>query len=314
MLKQLLIFLLIGVMQCSFAQDGEYYYQQANQEFEGKNYKKSIELIDVGIRMNPYYAALYNLKANCYIRLSDLNTAISVYAQGISILPENSFLYFDRALLFNEMHQYRWAIQDYTSALKFLAADDDTNRASFLTNRGMAKANIRDLDGAKQDLTIALKIQPDNFKVLTNLAIVCTQQGDGEKGLDYLFRALAVDSTELTIYHNIGYTYQKIGKYKKAIHYFNYVLKREPKEAFTLNNRAYCKLKINEPKAAMKDVKASLKINPTNSYAYRNRALIYIKMGKKKKACQDIDRAIKYGYTQQYGDDVEEIHNTYCNH
>ena len=89
-------------------------------------------------------------------------------------------------------------------------------------------------------------------------------------------------------------------------------LEKQPDDAFMLNNRGYARLKAGDPKNALKDIERSIKLGPENSYAYRNLGLVHQALDNKDKACEAFETALKKGYTQRYGDDVKEIHKTYC--
>ncbi|MFT4662141.1 MAG: regulator of sirC expression with transglutaminase-like and TPR domain [Ulvibacter sp.] len=56
----------------------------------------------------------------------------------------------------------------------------------------------------------------------------------------------------------------------------------------------------------------SIEANPLNSYTYRVRGEILGRLGKNSKACQDFNRSSSLGYVLEYGNDLYELIEKYC--
>jgi len=76
------------------------------------------------------------------------------------------------------------------SALAEIAADPENGRALYLA-AGM-QVRLGDVEGARRNLEIALRLQPDDFGTLYNAACTYTCLGDTENALDMLDRAVSV--------------------------------------------------------------------------------------------------------------------------
>jgi adenylate cyclase len=74
-------------------------------------------------------------------------------------------------------------------ALAEIAADPENGRALYLA-AGL-QVRLGDVEGGRQNLEAALRLQPDDFGTLYNAACTFTQMGDHDRALDLLARALA---------------------------------------------------------------------------------------------------------------------------
>ena len=74
-------------------------------------------------------------------------------------------------------------------ALVEIAADPENGRALYLA-AGL-QVRLGDVEGGRQNLEAALRLQPDDFGTLYNAACTFTQMGDHDRALDLLARALA---------------------------------------------------------------------------------------------------------------------------
>ncbi|MGC4101109.1 tetratricopeptide repeat protein [Ferruginibacter sp.] len=266
--------------------------------------------MNAALRLDSTNAQYLFLKANALEKLKDYQEAFNTYTKLIQFYPKSSYAYSQRGILLTSIQEPEYAIKDFSEALGFETVD--TVRLTLYINRGAAKVNIRDFQGAYDDFFAAYKIDSLNVGTLNNLAAVCDEVGKGDQTLDYLYRILKIDPTFVGTYANIGFKYQEMGDYKKAIGFFDKVISMDPKEALSYNNRAFNKYKLGDLQSALTDVNTSIKLYPANSYAFRNRALIYIAMKKTGQACNDIKEALRLGYTKMYGEEVEELQTKNC--
>lgn len=73
---------------------------------------------------------------------------------------------------------------------------------------------------AESFLKKILVITPEDDDVLNKLSVVCTYQDKDEQAIEYLQRAININSKNALYYLNFGYIYQKREQYLKAIRYY----------------------------------------------------------------------------------------------
>lgn len=283
--------------------------QAKNLADEGKS-RKAIELLDAALREKPYNASLYRSKAVIQLNSKKYDEGFSTMSLAIKMLPDSCSLYLTRGNMHEAFRRYEEAIKDYSTGQQ--CATDDELKCTFLSNRGSAKAKIRNFQGAYKDLKRAVQYDSTSIYALNNLALVCDEVNRPEETLIYLKQVIAADSNFVPAYVNIGFKYQIMERHEEAIPYFDKAISLEPEQALGYSNRSFSKLKTGDLKGAMKDINYSIKLLPSNSYAYKIRALIYIEKGQTKKACKDLAEASERGYLKQYGSEVVELSSKYC--
>ena len=72
---------------------------------------------------------------------------------------KNAKAYYKRGLTLDNLERYEEAIENFTKAI-----DLDYKDENIYYNRGTSRSLIRDLEGAKNDLTTALEYNKDEFK------------------------------------------------------------------------------------------------------------------------------------------------------
>lgn len=291
------------------SQSANEYYENARLKFNQKDFKAALKDIDKASALDSSNTYILNFKAQILFDLKEYQESFDLYTQTIAQYP-NSESYSGRAILFETIGEYKYALDDYTSAI--VKAENDTILQYAYSNRGAYKMRMRNFNAAYDDLKIAYQMDSTNLFVLTNLGAASDEIGKGEETFKYLFKAIEIDSTFYASYVNVGFKYQQLGEYNKAIQFFDKALKLEPNEPLSYSNRAFNYYKLGDLKKAHQDIDKSLELFPSNSYAYRTKALIYIQEGKNKKACENIQLSLDYGFTLNYGDEVLDLQKEHC--
>ncbi len=285
-------------------------YDKASDFYHHKEYDKALESINKCLVSKPANGTYLLLKGNILAKQEKLQEAFETYSLAIKADPKDTYAYNQRALLLMSIQKTEYAIRDFDMALGF--EKSDSLRLTLLLNRGSAKINIRDFQGAYDDFIASLKLDSLNIGVLNNLAAVCDDVGKGDQTLGYLYKIIQIDSTFVGAYGNIGFKYQEMGDHKTAIKFFNKVLELDPEEPLAYSNRAFNRYKLGELKNALTDINTSIKLYPANSYAFRTRALIYLGLKKPIEACEDIEESLRLGFTKMYGGEVETLKKQHC--
>lgn len=245
-----------------------------------------------------------------YWRNDMRDDAFLAFTKAIKLKPDSALAYIYRGQVAYSKMWTEESIIDYTRGLD--RATNDEMRFVCFSNRGVAKIQKRDFQGAYEDFTRALLYRPDEIGVINNMATVLDELGRSDEAIKHLKRLIVLDSTFVGGYVNLGFQYTRLKKYKEAIPYFDKALKLDPQEPLTWNNRGLAKYHLNDLEGALKDINKSLSIYKENSYAYKNRALVYISQKKKDLACQDLRKALEYGFEQMYGDEVNQLLKEHC--
>lgn len=275
-----------------------------------EKYEEALSISDqiLALDSNNYEGLV--LRGKVYSDLKDPDLALQNFSKAIGKQPDSALAYHYRAHIWLTHMYSNEAIHDNSMAIRLTR--NDTVKMSSYINRGAAKAQKRDFQGAYEDYIKALDIDPDNLGAINNIATVLDELGRREEALQYLFRAIKMDSSFNGPYVNIGFQYTKMGRHKEALEYFDKALTLDPDDGVTYNNKGYALYSLKRYDEALKSINKSMELYPGNSYAYKNRALVYLATKQKDKACADLQRAIDMNFTAMYGDEVQNLIKQHC--
>jgi tetratricopeptide (TPR) repeat protein len=296
--------------ESSLALTMEEYRKMASEAGEKEDYEKAISNINKAIQIDPNYIENYISKGFYLTFLNRYQEAYDEYSLAIKIDSSYSNSYDNRAGLLSQIGQYNEALRDYTTAIQY--AESSKYKAQYLTNRGITKGLMRDLDGEYNDLTDALKLDSNSVNTLNGLGITLCELGRYKEALAYMEKGLKLDSGNYRLHINIGYIYQEMGDNISAIGFFNKAISINPKSPESYSNKSYSEYLLDKNEDALSDINKSLTLWDTNPYAYWIRAIIYIKQEKSDEACSDLTKAIEYGYTEYYGNAVVDLKAEHC--
>ncbi len=159
-------------------------YQQAQQD------SLALEALDVSLELDAGNVGSYITLGFIYDSRGEIEKAIEVYEQALTIAPEN-------ALILN-------------------------NYAYLLSQKGER------LDEALSMAQKAVQLSPDNPSYLDTIGWVYFIMGQPEEGREYIERALELDPENATILEHLGDLYSKLGEHSRARDFWLKALEYDP--------------------------------------------------------------------------------------
>jgi tetratricopeptide (TPR) repeat protein len=271
---------------------------------------EAIALYDQVLRKDTINYEAYVYRGLSYYEAGKTQKAYDDYSKAISMYPDSSLAYHHRAILLYAALYTDESIYDNTKAIEL--AKNDTLRMIAFGNRGNAKQQKRDFQGAFEDYSRAYILDTNDISTLNNMATVLDELGRVDDAVKYLKKIIQKDSSFVGAYVNLGFQSNKQGKYKEALGYFDKALRIEKDEPLSLNNRGLTRYYLKDYDGALKDINLSISIYPGNAYAYKNRALVYLAQNKKEQACSDLQKALDNEFTKMYGNEVSDLQKKHC--
>ncbi|MBI5372803.1 MAG: tetratricopeptide repeat protein [Sphingobacteriales bacterium] len=253
---------------------------------------------------------VYTGRGTAYYNLKEFEKAFLDFSKAIKIQPDSALAYHYRANLMYALLYTDEAIVDNTRAIE-RSVNDTFLRGCFL-NRGAARIQKRDFQGAYEDFSRAYSYDSTDIAIINNLGTVLDELGRREEAVEVLKKAIRLDSSFVGPYVNIGFQYTLMGKYRESLEYFDKALQLEKDEPLTLNNRGFARYNLKDYSGALEDINKSIELYPANAYAYKNRALVYLALQKKEEACKDLNKAVDLQFEKQYGPEVNELLKKNC--
>lgn len=132
-------------------------YQGQQADFEG-----ALKDYDRAIAINPKDPFVLNNRCGALFSLNELQRALTDCNQGLEINPSSAALYTVRGNIHLRLKQYEKAIQDYGRTIQINdTRNSEVRSQAAYSNRASARIQLKDLDGALNDLNNALRIKPD---------------------------------------------------------------------------------------------------------------------------------------------------------
>jgi tetratricopeptide (TPR) repeat protein len=134
-----------------------------------------------------------------------LDLAEDAVGMAIDTAPENANYYFARGYAYFTNRQFRAALADFTEAVKMVSGSSE-----FLKYSGATKIFLKDEEGARTDLNMALGINPDDPEIYYYLGILMTDIGEQPaRAHEYFSLAIELDdSNPLYFYHRSKSSYE----------------------------------------------------------------------------------------------------------
>ena len=123
-------------------------------------------------------------------------------------------------------------------------------------------------------------------------AIQALKQGEHEKAIELMSRAIAANPEEYRYYNDRGVAYKRAGKLDQALLDYTRALAIKPGFTNALNNRGVAYSNQGSYRRALQDFTEALKHGGLTSKIYTNRGLAHARLGEHHKAIADFRKAI----------------------
>ena len=183
---------------------------------------------------------------------------------------------------------YQGAIQDFTEAIEI-----NPKLAQAYYNRGNTRYKLKDYQGAIQDYNQAIKINPKDAQAYYNRGAVRSELKDYQGAIQDYNQAIEINPKYALAYNNRGIDRRNLKDYQGAIQDYTQAIKINPKYAEAYYNRGIARGILKDYQGAIQDYDQAIKINPKYAEAYYNRGIARGILKDYQGAIQDYDQAIK---------------------
>lgn len=188
-----------------------------------EDYVLSIQYFNQVIRVKPYLAEPYQLRAIAKVQLGDYSSALTDVNRAITLNPFQHAFYYTRGFIHARTERIDLALQDYCQAL-FLSPD---NRSYLLVRAGIY-AQMDSMLLAERDLNHLLLREPKNGKNWSMMGMVLLEQHKDSMALTALDKAIYYGSMWAGDFANRGLVNYRLLHYPEALRDYNRALELEP--------------------------------------------------------------------------------------
>ncbi len=191
--------------------------------------------------------------------------------------------------------KYALAIENFN----VLSRLDTTDHYTYFF-RGIAKYNLGDLRGAKQDFDRSVRINPVFTSGYHYRGITESRFGNYEAALTDLQKAIDLRPGYEGLYFSRGVTYFLAQQFEKAIHDFDKYIRKTPKDPSAYLNRGASYLFLGDTLKAVNDYNKAIKLDRFDPEGYVRRGRLYAGQKKYDEALSDMDKAIELDSTNTF--------------
>lgn len=159
--------------------------------------------------------------------------------------------------------------------------------------RGIAKYNLGDLRGAKQDFDRSVRINPVFTSGFHYRGITESRFGNYDAALNDLQHAIDLRPGYVGLYFSRGVTYFLSQQFENAVKDFDRYIRKEPKDPSAYLNRGASYLFLGDTLKAVSDYNKAIKLDRFDPEGYVRRGRLYASQKKHDLAIADMDKAIE---------------------
>lgn len=230
-------------------------YMMGNMYGVKKQYNKAIELYEEANKRDASPVILSRI-SNCYSEMGQYNKALNSIDQALNMDSTDLSNLERKANILYEMGNAKGAIDVYTQVL-----NTQPEYAFGYYRRGWFKELSGDLEGALEDLSVCVVLNPEESYALEARGDIYLKQGKKDLAEADFKKVIEIEDTP-DKYGCIHYAYQGLGLYDKAIEAMDSVIAR------------------NEDRAG----------------SYYDAACLYARMGNRQKSLEYLEKSFELGY------------------
>ncbi len=263
-----------------------------------KDYPKAEELYSYSIKLNPSEAKAYSLRAAIYLEEKKYNEASDDAISALAIDPRESF---------SILYKFDDSSMDLLLAKLRIQQAKDKNNYLWAYFQGTVLANNEQYGKAISAYEQANESYASDI-FISKIADCYAELGNYKEALDYINRAMVMDSTESSYLLYKGSFLYELGLARDALTAISQYIEKNPDDYFGYYRRGFFKYCTDDIDGAIEDFTTSLVLNPTFNYALVERGQCYKMKGDEAAAIADFKKDLEIDTVY---DDDSEAHYAY---
>jgi tetratricopeptide (TPR) repeat protein len=210
-------------------------------------YDAAIDTCKSTLLLNPGYTHAYNNLGIALQMKGEHDSAIASFRRAIELVPANSDAHSNLAKALSSRGKFEEAIAHFLEALESPALAHESGTSIALGN---AFNHLGRLEEAEAAYRRAIKLDPGQPHVRSNLGVTLARQGKFEEAILHLRLAIAASPDFAVAHNNLGDCLRAQGKLEAAIEAYENALRADPGFAPAAKNLENARKTLNPPGAA----------------------------------------------------------------
>ena len=220
---------------------------------QNKNYKKAIELYNDANKKDAT-PAIYRRISDCCFELGEYDEALSNINQSLNMDTTDLSNMARKANIYYEMGNVKSAIAEWD---KVLTAQPEYGFGYY--RRGWFKELDGDMDGAIEDLSMSIVIDPEHSYAYVSRGDAYLKQGKKELAEADFKKVIEIEDAPEK-YYCIHYAYQGLGQYEKAVEAMDSIIARDEDRSGSYYDAACLYSRMKDKDNALKCLEKSLEL------------------------------------------------------
>lgn len=250
------------------------------------DYVLSIQYFNQVIKLKPYMAEPYLLRAIAKIQLSDYQGALRDLNATIERNPFHPGAYYTRGYVQRQLEHFELAEADFTQAL----VHSPDNR-TYLLMRADVRQLMQYYDQALEDINYLLRHEPESASILFEKGVLLLNQKDSLAARDCFLRTTQLEAYNSSNWSALGVINLQLGNEDEALDNLSRAISLGSKWAGDYINRSILYHKRNNFRGALADLDLAVQYAPNEASVYFNRGLLRQQVGDHNRAEQDLKKA-----------------------
>ncbi len=249
-----------------------------------KRWNDALAQFNYVIKLASEYSSGYAFRAEVYMEKGKWNEAIDDIIKALSINGDRKAFY-----LASKIDESQFPLLKAKIHVQELKEPNQTNWPYIMGVLLEEKGKYRD---AIKYYLAANKINA-HPRFLERAADCYFELGEYVTALEYVNKALQLNSEDYDLVMMKGNIYNEMGDYTSAIAELDKYVAKYPDQFFGYYRRGWFKDEANDPDGAIEDYSMSIALEPEYAYAYCGRGRFYSEQGKKELADADFRKVIE---------------------
>ncbi len=252
-----------------------------------EDYVLSIQYFNQVIKLKPYLAEPYLLRAIAKIQLSDYSGALRDCNTAIECNPFLPGAYYTRGFAYRQLGDLDNAEQDFTKALQFTPESK-----TYLVLRADVRAQKQQYDSALIDINYLLYREPLSPSFNFEKGVICLNKKDTTCALNCFQQTTKYDSQNPANWSALGLVQLMMDNNDEALNSLTKAISLGSKWAGDYMNRGIIYYQKHNYRAALADYDKAVTIDSRNAQTYYNRGMLRAELGDYNRALDDFNKAI----------------------
>lgn len=264
-------------------------------QLKRQEWDSAIEDFSQVLTIQPSFVFGWNNRGLAKYNKQDFLGAVEDYTQAILLNPQFIEAYLNRSITYFVLKQYPKALEDCTKVLE-LSPKNNTSQGYYLASvyyqRGNTKRELQDWNGALQDFTTSLEIDPNYVKSYQGRAWIKEEQKDWNGAIRDYSEAIRLDP-QASYYYNRAVSYSQLEQFPEALQDYTQAIQIQPKYMESYHNRGVIKFHQGDYHGAIQDLTSAIQIQSNHADCYKNRGSAKVCISDFSGALEDYNTAIR---------------------